>query len=213
MSADNLVAVMDQHATTAEQSGFAHLGLPVSLSESGSVVMRARSVMGLLMLRASSDAIGLSEALKNRCGVPLSERLQSVTHNAYCIRWMAPDCWLLSCPLGEAFAIEQSLRTDVDGHIAIVNVSGGYSVVDLSGNDARNVLMKSTGYDVHPDHFGVGKVVNTTFAKAQVMMRVVELGETDACYELVVRRSFSDYLWLWLQRAGAEYGIRAVADS
>lgn len=213
MSVDNLVAVMDQHATTAEQSGLAHLGLPVSLSESCSVVMTVRSVMGLLMLRASSNTTALSEALKNRCGVSLSERLRSVTHKAYCIRWMAPDCWLLSCPLGEAFAIEQSLRADVDGHIAIVNVSGGYSVVDLSGSSAQSVLMKSTGYDVHPDHFGVGKVVNTTFAKAQVTMRVVELGETDACYELVVRRSFSDYLWLWLQRAGAEYGIRAVVES
>ena len=83
--------------------------------------------------------------------------------------------------------------------------------MELSGSDARSVLMKSTGYDTHPDHFGVGKVVNTTFAKAQVTMRVVELSESDARYELVVRRSFSDYLWLWLQRAGAEYGMQAVA--
>ncbi|MES2089026.1 MAG: sarcosine oxidase subunit gamma family protein, partial [Pseudomonadota bacterium] len=29
--------------------------------------------------------------------------------------------------------------------------------------------------------------------------------------ELVIRRSFSDYWWLWLQDASAEYGLNVQA--
>jgi len=207
MSMDEPVAVMDQFADTATKSGFSDADLPQMTTGSSTVVMSAQPVTGLLMLRASSNMPELSDALRQRCNLPLSSRLRSETHEAYCVRWMAPDNWLLSCPLNEAFDIEQSLRADTAGHIAIVNLSGGYSVMELSGSDSRSVLMKSTGYDVHPDHFGAGKVVNTTFAKAQVTLRVIELGESDARYELIVRRSFSEYLWAWLQRAGAEYGM------
>jgi sarcosine oxidase subunit gamma len=31
-------------------------------------------------------------------------------------------------------------------------------------------------------------------------------------FELVVRRSFADYLWLWLQSASQEFGL-AIADA
>ena len=213
MSMDEPVVVMDQFADTAARCGFSDANLPQTITDSGTVAMIAQPVTGLLMLRASSNMPALSDALRQRCNLPLSSRLYSETHDAYCVRWMAPDNWLLSCPLNEAFDIEQSLRADTAGHIAIVNLSGGYSVMELSGRDARSVLMKSTGYDVHPDHFSVGKVVNTTFAKAQVTLRVIELGESDARYEIIVRRSFSDYLWAWLQCAGAEYGMTTTRSA
>lgn len=162
-----------------------------------------RPVSGLLTLRAVNDAKNLSDALHSCCQVHLPGRLESQMAGKYCVRWMSPDEWLLSCPLAEAFSIEQNLRESVGGHIAVVNVSGGYSILELKGPDARYVLMKSTGYDVHPDHFSSGKVVNTVFAKSQVTLRAL----ADNHYEIVVRRSYSDYLWMWLQRAGKEYGM------
>ena len=216
------VAVMDQYAHSANQqgadvvrSGLAHVGLPADGStkkgQSSSVTLTERPVTGLLMLRAADEATALGKALKHHCGISLSTRLQSETQGNYCVRWMAPDSWLLSCPIDETFAIEQALRDAVPGHIAIVNVSGGYTIIELSGADARTVLMKSTGYDVHPEHFGKGKVVNTTFAKAQVTIGALDVSDTDARYELIVRRSFTDYLWLWLQRASAEFNLKAIS--
>lgn len=167
-------------------------------------------VSGLLTLRAASEAKSVGDALQAHCQIGLPQRLASQTAGSCCIRWMSPDEWLLSCPLDEAFSIEQHLRETVDGHFAVVNVSGGYSIFELQGHEARSVLMKSTGYDVHPDHFPVGKVVNTTFAKTQVTLRALAVDH----YEIIVRRSFSDYLWMWLQRAGKEYGMvfRAAAS-
>lgn len=221
MSNDSMVAVMDQYADGSSigdagilSSGLSHARLPSAANTPNSddgVLLTERPVTGLLMLRATSDAAALSDALKSHCGIPLSSRLHSDASGDYCVRWMSPDAWLLSCPLDETFAIERALRDAVSGHISIVNISGGYTILELSGNHARSVLMKSTGYDVHPDHLGKGKVVNTTFAKAQVTLRAINSTDTDGRYELMVRRSFSDYLWLWLQRAGAEYGLRAVS--
>ncbi|KAA5829351.1 sarcosine oxidase subunit gamma, partial [Pseudomonas chlororaphis] len=71
----------------------------------------------------------------------------------------------------------------------------------------RQVLMKSTSYDVHPNNFPVGKAVGTVFAKSQLVIR--RMGEDT--WELVIRRSFSDYWWLWLQDAAAEYGLSIQA--
>ncbi len=63
------------------------------------------------------------------------------------------------------------------------------------------------GYDVHPSNFPVGKAVGSIFAKSQCVIR--HTGEDT--WELVVRRSFADYFWLWLQDASAEYGLQVAA--
>ena len=223
MSADSKIVVTDQWADPvaggepllALSSGLSHVDMTnkadAADNKSG-VSLLIKPVTGLLMIRTGTAADDVSNALQAHCALPLSTRLQSTVQDEYCIRWMSPDCWLLSCPLQQCHAIESALRDAVSGHMAIVNVSGGYTCLELSGQHARDVLMKSTGYDTHPDHLAPGKVVNTTFAKAQVTLRCVEVteamqGSTDGCYELIVRRSFSDYVWLWIQRAAAEYGL------
>lgn len=201
---------------------------------SSSVLLEELAVTGLLLLRARESISELAAALQSRLSLRLPERLESdgnmnsnfsasasddsanslsitaevnnsgATDSAYCIRWMSPDEWLLSCPADEAFDIENDLRSLISGSVAIVNVCGGFSVLNLSGADARSTLKKSTAYDVDECNFPAGKVVNTMMAKAQITLRSCS---TDS-YEIIVRRSFADYLSLWLQRAGSEYGIR-----
>ena len=73
--------------------------------------------------------------------------------------------------------------------------------------NGRDVLMKSTSYDVHPDNFPVGKAVGTVFAKSQLVIRHT----AEDTWELLIRRSFSDYWWLWLQDASAEFGLSVQA--
>ena len=206
------------------QSALAHVGLPArgsagsvsrivrakaaSRTVASSVMLEEAAVTGILILRATTASKQLGKALRSTLKLDLPGRLESQSEgDRYCIRWMSPDEWMLTCPLNEAFDIERKLRSAVDGPIAIVNVSGGYSVLTLSGEDALKVLKKSTAYDVHAENFGPGKVVNTVMAKAQVTLRALPEG----CYEIIVRRSFADYLWLWLQRAGREYGLEAFS--
>jgi len=187
--------------------------LAVRTSSGQGVALTESQVTGLLVLRTRAEHAALASALNSVVGLDLPGVLMAnssgIESAAACVRWVAPDEWMLSCPLEEAFDIENNLRKAMgDVSIAIVNVSGGYTVLKLQGNHANDVLKKSTGYDVHPSNFVPGKVVNTVFAKAQVTMRCVDTTH----YEIIVRRSFADYLWHWLQVASAEYGLSIEVD-
>ncbi len=187
-----------------------HSGRP-GVSARSRVVLRERAMLGHLILRGG--AIALDEAVRQVLGVGLPARPSGLIRDARgerSIQWLSPDEWLLIVPGGEEFALEARLREvlgdtrDTAGkHPAIVNVSGGQTLLELEGDKARELLMKSTPYDVHPDAFPVGKGVTTVFAKATLILR----RPTEERWELVVRRSFADYLYRWLLDAGAEYAI------
>ena len=196
-----------EHANMKKLSARSDSGLGVTLLE--------RPVTGLLTLRAREGAGELSVALQSVLQLELPDKLGSVSGShsgaTTCVRWMAPDEWLLSCAIEHAFEIEQAIRDAVGGaSVAVVNVSGGFTALELYGPSAQLVLRKSTPYDVHPVNFVPAKVVNTVLAKAQVCLRCID-GDH---YELIVRRSFADYVWHWLQVAAAEYGLSiAVVDT
>ncbi len=186
--------------------------LAVRTSSEQGVVLMEMPVTGLLLLRTQINQDALDSALKSTLalGVPGVLSANTVDSNTGdvaatpCVRWIAPDEWLLSCPLQDAYAVENKLREYLgDVSMAIVNVSGGFTSLILQGTNAIDVLKKSTGYDVHPSKFIPGKVVNTVFAKTQVTLRCIESNR----YELIVRRSFADYVWHWIQVASAEYGL------
>jgi len=205
--ADSDVPVIEtalQHANMKALSVRAPGGQGVALIE--------MPVTGLLVLRTRTGQTDLAAALKSTLALELPDVLSAnVSNNKIgkgydqaCVRWMAPDEWLLSCPLKDAFAVESDLRESIKNcSVAIVNTSGGFTSLILHGANAIDVLKKSTGYDVHPSNFMPGKVVNTVFAKAQATMRCIDANQ----YELIIRRSFADYVWHWIQVASAEYGL------
>lgn len=169
----------------------------------GGVNLQELKLLGHLVLRGSTGNAAFTDGIEKVLGLDLPGPMESREAGGASVRWIAPDEWLLVVPGDEAFVLEQQLREVMGGHFAIVNVSGGQTLLALSGPDAVRVLKKSTPYDVDPRHFPVGKVVATTFAKTTALIR--RTGEQR--WELVVRRSFADYVWLWLQDASAEYGL------
>ncbi|MGM0982132.1 MAG: sarcosine oxidase subunit gamma [Pseudomonadota bacterium] len=185
-----------------------HSGRP-AVSQKSRVVLRERAMQGHLILRGG--AIVLDEAVRQVLGVGLPARPNGLTRDVSgerSIQWLSPDEWLLIVPGGEEFALEARLREALgDAHFAIVNASGGQTLLELEGEKARELLMKSTPYDVHPDAFPVGKGVTTVFAKATLILR----RPTEERWELVLRRSFADYLYRWILDAGAEYAIGVEA--
>ncbi len=180
-----------------------------SVSQKSRVVLRERAMLGHLILRGG--AIVLDEAVHRVLGFGLPGRPNGLTRDEggqRSIQWLSPDEWLLIVPGGEEFALESKLREALgDAHYAIVNVSGGQTLIELEGEKARELLMKSTPYDVHPEAFPVGKGVTTVFAKATLILR----RPTQERWELVLRRSFADYCYRWILDAGAEYAIGVEA--
>ncbi|MDB3986414.1 sarcosine oxidase subunit gamma family protein, partial [Pseudomonadales bacterium] len=135
--------------------------------------------------------------------------LTSSVRAALCIRWLGPDEWLLTLPLDDLAQAEADLRDAGGAQIALVDVSGGQTVLVVQGDSAIQVLMKSTSYDVGLQNFPVGKVVTTTFAQAQVVMRRMN----EVTFELILRRSFADYLWAWLRDAASEFGFASQDEA
>jgi sarcosine oxidase, subunit gamma len=173
------------------------------------VTVREKKLLGHLTIRGDGHDAAFAAGVHKALGIELPGALKVIVKGDTSLQWLGPDEWLLVVPSGEEFAAEQNLRAALgDLHIQIVNVSGGQQILELSGpKSARDVLMKSTSYDVHPNNFPVGKAVGTHFAKSQLVIR--RTGEE--VWELLVRRSFADYIWLWLQDASAEYGMAIEA--
>jgi sarcosine oxidase subunit gamma len=175
---------------------------------SAGVTLREKKLLGHLVIRGDAKDPAFAGGVHKALGLELPVALTLVASGDTSLQWLGPDEWLLIVPSGQEFEVEQRLRKALDGqHISVVNVSGGQTILELSGPKVREVLMKSTSYDVHPSNFPVGKAVGSNFAKSQLVIR--HTGEDT--WELLVRRSFSDYIWLWLQDACAEYGLAVKA--
>ena len=172
------------------------------------VTLREKKFLGHLTLRGDGHDPEFAAGVHKALGLELPVALTVVANGDTSLQWVGPDEWLLIVPGGQELAVEQKLRAALEGqHIQVVNVSGGQSLLELRGPNVREVLMKSTSYDVHPNNFPVGKAVGTVFAKSQLVIRRT----AEDTWELVIRRSFADYWWLWLQDASAEYGLSIEA--
>ncbi|MFV3404727.1 MULTISPECIES: sarcosine oxidase subunit gamma [Pseudomonas] len=172
------------------------------------VTLREKKFLGHLTLRGDGHDPAFAGGVHKALGLELPVALTVVANGEMSLQWMGPDEYLLIVPGGQEVEVENKLRAALDGqHIQVVNVSGGQTLLELRGPNVRDVLMKSTSYDVHPNNFPVGKAIGTVFAKSQLVIRRT----AEDTWELMIRRSFSDYWWLWLQDASAEYGLAIEA--
>ena len=185
----------------------AHIQPPAQPEQAG-VFMQEDALFGHLNLRGNPQDKAFTDAIKHVLGIalPLSPCSSSrKDHN--CSYWLGPDEWLLVVAPDTQAQVAADLREALAGqHVAITDVSSGQTRVSLWGDKVYQVMQKSTPYDCHPDHFAVGKVVQTSFAKTTAL-----ISRPDATkFELIVRRSFADYFFLWLQDASAEYGLQVM---
>lgn len=211
MSETNVaVAIMNQvpgaDAAVRSESPLHHVDLVGISSHSDTdagIVFSEVSLLGHLTLRCepTSPLMAIAESILG-VAIPLMP-LTSVEHGDLVVRWIAPDEWLISLPNDRVFDLEKRFRAEMNGHHSLVNGSGGMTVYKLRGKHVIDMLKKSTPVDLHDSEFPVGKVVSTVFAKAGAVIRRTGASE----FELVVRRSFADYIWLWIQDASQEYGL------
>lgn len=119
--------------------------------------------------------------------------------------WVGPDDWFVIGPKGQASVIEAQLRQALVGlHYAVTDVSGGYTVLHLSGIPVRDVLAQGCPLDLHPRVFGPGSSAGSLFFRASVWIWQTEEAPV---YEMLVRSSFMGYVWLMLERATQECGL------
>ena len=116
-----------------------------------------------------------------------------------------PDEWLLLTAPGREISLTDRLRNALKTvHSAITDVTSGHTVIRLAGTNARDVLAKGCTVDIHPRVFRCGQCAQTRVAKAGVILLPVDEAPV---FDIIVRRSFAEYLAMWLADAAREYGL------
>lgn len=170
------------------------------------VLFQEQGGLGLLTLRMNVRDREQIDAFERHMGAALPTRpLTSNVNGDRVIRWLSPDEWLMSVPRNAVYEIQCRFHELIPGHCALVDVSGGLAAWRLSGDRVPDLLRKCVPVDLHPLAFPVGKVVSTVFAKTSCTLR----REGTHTFELLVRRSYSDYCWRWLQDASREFGLKS----
>jgi len=170
----------------------------------GGIHLSEKPLLGFLTLRCHSQERVQINVVETVLGVtfPITP-LTSDESGACSIQWVSPDEWLIIVPGADVFNIEILLREKLSGHYSLVNGSGGLTVIALSGDNTIDLLKKCSPIDFHLSNFPIGKVVSTVFAKSNAIIRRKGLHQ----FELVIRRSFADYIWSWILDASNEFGL------
>jgi sarcosine oxidase, subunit gamma len=161
-----------------------------------SVSCEEQSLLSYVNLRGRIDD-GLIAAIASGCGIALPTRPNTISNDggitAY---WLGPDEWLLVSAEHSAESMVAKARQGTQGlHAAVTDVSSGYTSVILRGRGTRSVLARGCSLDLHPSVFGSGQCAQTLVAKCPVLLAIEGDGSD---IRVIVRRSFSDYLWSWL---------------
>lgn len=161
-----------------------------------SCAMAENAFQGFINLRGNpSDAAFLS-AVESVLGVALPLKANTVAVGANCtLYWLGPDEWLYKGVYSTVPTVVTQLKTALNGqHVAVVDVSSGYTTLSITGAGAAGLIARGCPLDLHPKAFAVGACAQTHIAKSAALIRPLQ---SDA-FEVVVRRSFARYLVDWL---------------
>ena len=179
--------------------------LPLSQGDAG-VRAWERAFCGHVNLRVDPANPEVLAAVHGILGFALPLQPNSVARNEnITVFWLGPNEWLIMVADGAAAAIMSALQRALHGQFfAVTEVSGGQTIVVLRGKHVRDVLAKGCSLDLHARSFGPGRCAQSHLAKAPILLHQLD---DDPTFELILRRSFADYLWLWLLGAADEYGF------
>ena len=197
---DHEAMVQPQPITVAWRHGLSIVNLRGS-SDDAAFVAGVSQALGMAVSLRPCSTQAFGQNVHSADGVDRSLLIGAVER----VVWAGPDEWFVVAAAGCAGAVEQAVRTSLAGmHHAITDVSSGYTVLHLSGQPVCEVLAQGCPLDLHPRAFGVGRSAGSHFFKASML-----LWQTDAAphFELLVRRSFTGYVQLMLQRCTLECGL------
>ena len=160
----------------------------------------------ILVLHGRTGVPRFAQGVARVLGQPPPDAPNSFIENrfdseAVVTAWAGPEEWLVigqeEGTSGLRIALRQAIP-EADG--AVVDVSSGFTLFSLSGPQARDLIAAGCTIDVHPRTFGPGRCAHTLYARTGIC--VLQRDATPR-FEMLVRRSFADWLWRWME-ASAE---------
>ena len=179
------------------------------------VEMGERPLLGMINLRAQkSDPVFLS-TIKQNLGldVPTDVNTVSGSIDGIYTLCLGPDEWLIVTPSNKEQKIHNDLRQALEHlHTSINLIGESRTVIRLNGLNARDTLAKGCSLNLHPRAFKPGQCAQTILGRSDITIhQVANEDKTNAAkYDIIVLRSFAEYVWVWLEDAASEYGVRVV---
>lgn len=160
--------------------------------------------LGYINLRGKPDNTGfLAGVLKVLGCEPPTTPNTVVDADANRIYWHGPDEWLVVTKTGQQDKVQAELRAALGGVFSsVVDNSSGLTMLHITGDNAGALLATDCPLDLHPRAFKPGQCAQTRLAKAGMTISLLDDG---IGFEVIIRRSFADYLLLWLQDAAITF--------
>ena len=157
-----------------------------------------------LVLRGQTADKTFTAAVKDALGIaPPTEPGTVASAKASRVLWTGPNEWMI---YSDDTNLAATMTQAVAGmYAAITEVTEHYTLIRLSGKHARDVMIKGCAIDLHPREFGPGQCVQSHLGRITVLFDQIDRTPT---YDILVRASFAEYLWMYLEDAGLEFGVR-----
>jgi sarcosine oxidase subunit gamma len=200
--------------TYQRRSALAHLGLlgraATSNKATAGVRMAEVAHRTIVNIRGTASDPLFASAVQLATGAMLPARANTVSASSgRQILWLAPNEWWVTGPDGEEDVLVERLRENFIGqHATACDVSESRAIIALRGPKARDVLMRGVSLDLHPRAFIVGQCAQTGVSRANALIHLVDDTPT---FELYVLKSFSDYLWRWLEIVARDFNVAVEA--
>ena len=170
----------------------------------GAPRIEEKPFQGFINLRCRSDNTGFQAATLKVLGCEPPNAPNTVIDSGdYRIYWLGPDEWLIMTPAGQQDDLKASLLKALSGVFsAVVDNTSGLTTLHITGDNAAALLATDCPLDLHPREFKVGQCAQTRLGKAGMTLSPLA---DEAGFEVIIRRSFADYLLLWLQDAAVAF--------
>ncbi len=170
----------------------ASYGLPLQHGTPERVQLSEKSLVTLANLRVDASSAAIASALNASLGLTLPTVPNTVAQGTDVMAlWLGPDEWLLRTDAHDQGRLAARVEQALAGNwFAVTDQSSGYSVVQLHGPAARDVLSAGCPLDLHPRALRFGQCAQTHFFKAGILLRPLDAQGNG--WEVIVRRSFAD---------------------
>jgi len=180
--------------------------LQINLDEprGGAPHIEEKPFLGFINLRGRSNNTGFQAATLKVLGCePPSAPNSVVDSGDYRIYWLGPDEWLIMTAAGQQEELKAKLHKALAGVFSsVVDNSSGLTTLHITGDNAAALLATDCPLDLHAREFKAGQCAQTRLAKAGMTLSPLA---NETGFEVIIRRSFADYLLLWLQDAAVAF--------
>lgn len=160
---------------------------------------------GYVNIRGKANNDVFMQAAGQVLGVSLPIEANTYTSQGdVMVLWLGPDEWLIVLPSqDDSLRLIAELKSAWgDTFASATDVSGGNTMVEVSGSAARDFLAKGTPLDLHATQFKLGNCAQSVFAHSGATFLLVDEAPT---FRVIFRRSFADYLGIWMLDAAREF--------